>query len=503
MRFKTLLFIILLLITGDLLCLSFWNFPQRDDYILNFLYHHLGFWGVQSWIYHNNTGRYFSSFIGAVFASKGFLYAHYYLHSQLLIMGTIAGMIFMSRRLLKRLLNYSLSYASALLYSLVFFLVFLSIAPEVSTALFWFSSSVTYQTGNILLLFFIGSVVEVVYPGNSFRRTIFAVVSAGLIFLIMGTNELSALLVSFLFIPVIWMLWRRRRVSAPVSLVWILTLGLSLFFLFHAPGIALRTRSIPVHNPVSAIGSALFWLATSFWFSFKVPLFWFFEIDMFFIGTLFKSDKPAVPLEGFINLPIKKMITRVLLTEIVALIPILYAMNGSLPLRGLNTIVFINLILMTGLSFFLGRRNSGPEIGFFSRLLPKMKYILYILVIFANPFFYQLIQTNLSGYFYHQVMRQNIRILQQSEDLGLKSAHVPDFDTAMIKILNAEFGKNLRSIVKNEIIQKPSLIYFNYSGGKSFPDSYLLDYYGLDSLYIGNHLFTKKILNREINLNTQ
>ncbi len=502
MRSKTFLFFILLIITGDILFLSFWNFPQTDDYILNLLYHHLGFWGVQSWIYNHNTGRYFSSFIGALSGYRDFLYSHYYLHSLILILGTLGGLIFMGRRVLRRLLNYSIPIASAVLYSLLFFLVFLSVAPEVSTAFFWFSSSVTYQTANILLLFFIVSVFEVVYSENFLRRTIFVLVSGGLLFLVMGTNELSALLVSILFIPVIWLLWRRSLISVPVSLIWILTLALSLFFLFHGPGIALRTKSIPVHNPFSAMASAIFWLATSFWYSFRVPLFWLFEIDIFFLGTvILKSGKPAIHPDPVGNLPVKKMVIGGLVLEFVALFPILYAMNGSMPLRALNVIVFINLVLFTGLSFYLGIKNFGIQTGFLSRFLPKVKYIVYILLIFANPFLYQFIQTDLSGYFYHQVMSRKLGILEQSRRLGMRSARIPDFHTAMNDVLNGGFGRHFRSIVKDEIFQKPSLTWFHPSGAEGHQDSYLLDYYGLDSLYIGNRLFTGKILDQKISRN--
>jgi hypothetical protein len=52
---------------------SFWNMPSADDYIILDLRQKHSFLGLQNWVYHNWTGRYFSTLISVAFSKQTYL----------------------------------------------------------------------------------------------------------------------------------------------------------------------------------------------------------------------------------------------------------------------------------------------------------------------------------------------------------------------------------------------------------------------------------------------
>jgi len=494
MKSRDLLLTVLLFFSAFMLFISGWSFPRLDDYLLFYLKRNWGFWGMQAWIYHHNSGRYLSSFIGACFSYDHFLTGHYYLHSIFLILFTIAAMYWTISKMMGLVLHYPLSPKINLLYALLFFLVSLAVTPEIFTAYYWFSSAVTYQTGNILCVLLAGFAAESIFGPGKKRRLFFTAITACTIMLINGTNELVALLLPGLFLSAIIPMVKWGFVSKKKAILLTLVFVVSLFFLFLAPGISHRAHEFSDHSLIWSLGTGLFWLASSWWYLFKVPLCWLFLGDVFFGGMLIGRNDQEIPfLVNLKQISLKRGIMMVAGWEFIALFPLVYAVQGSLATRALNVMVFMNLLILTVFALWFGLSRSWvtdhPAMKTFSRY----RYLFYIVLLFSGSLFFQCLQTAISGYFYQKIKSREMATLESAHPLGQTFVRLNNYKTAVKMELQHRYGGKVGVRVRKLLLIKPSLLNFNFSDKAERPNDYELDYYQLDSLTIGregikNHL---------------
>lgn len=491
---KYLLFSGLLFITLLLLYFSFWNVPSMDDYILFYLHQHLGFWGTQKWIYDHNTGRYLSSFLGALFSENNFLYQHYYLHSIILIISTLLA-YFALLKTINRHFVLNTSNLSLTIYSLLFFLLSLTVCPEVSSKYYWFSAAITYQTANILIILIITSLLQACFSKNANRKNAFIILSCFLIVLLNGTNEVSALLFIPLLICALVIIKKLRLLRSDQIGAIIICAVISMGFLLLSPGIFERKNTIPTHGIFTAMASSIFWLAAASWYIIKVPLFWLATIYLHIAGSrLAKKSFIKDELKKINRIPLIRFSLISALVLYLFFLPIAYGMNGSLPYRALNNIAFILLLIFCFAAFYSGYRFPRS----YPLLITKYKYLLFILLILGNNFFFTLIQTTLSGYFYKQVMQQKFSILEAARKHNKKYARIDDYSSAIDSLLQKKYHDHIKIVVRRLIVEKPSLIYFPYENNNYITNSYLLNYYRLDSIDIGGQTIKEKILNTGI-----
>ncbi|ANH80919.1 hypothetical protein A8C56_07935 [Niabella ginsenosidivorans] len=453
---------------------SFWCHPQADDFIGAVLNRKYDFRGFQSYVYQTNSGRYVASFLADFFFRNGFLFRHYYLSPLLFIAGTIAALCYLLKTIAYTLSFQKIPFLQLLFAAFCIGVVVLSVMPEPVSAFFWFSGAATYQTGNILFLVFLSQLLRTAPPGRKQLWNKEVLLLMVITVLLCGCNEPVALLAFCCTLIIISPLLFKS--GYPPLFVGVLSgvFILAIIILLGAPGV--RNRAGALHfnffHILKAGAYTIYWMARALWYLFKTPLFWFFELGVFIFAGSIGSNTAL--WQWFKKVSVARLFWSLLLVNIVALYPVLFASNGSFPYRALNTVVFVNFIL---LSFFTGR--VGVEYPGIVKLsfYEHIRYPVFFLLIFCNGFMTGLLQTALSGYFYNSVMKQQETALQRAATTGVRQ-------------LNMDSYEQERVTVRQLLLQQPEFLYFKpLEDDKTY--QYMLEYYHMDTLREGNRLYYK------------
>ena len=227
------------LVFASLLCLSllkyFWlavyAHPVADDfcYAAKSLGMSLWDWSYSEWIYWN--GRYASNLLmihGPLSWSSDFLSGYRTVPSVLIVL-TFLSFWFLLRRITQR----ALSIGQELLGTMVFLLLYLNLMPDLGEGFYWYTGTVTYQLGSILLLLHLGLLIGM--PSKSLWSILKILLNLILAVVIVGMDEIHMLLMVGLHLSrTLWLIRERKSQLSALLLLLVVTGGALLMYL--APG---------------------------------------------------------------------------------------------------------------------------------------------------------------------------------------------------------------------------------------------------------------------------
>lgn len=470
---KKFLFFAVVVFLLPFILFCFWNVPAADDYMIFSRSLQYSFWGLQAWIYRTWSGRYFSTFLSTVFSYNGFLYSHYYVHTILLLAGTVLSWIFLLKKVNKYFLLKPVSCKSLLLVSLLLLIFEINTIPEPVTAFYWFSSAITYQVPLILLIVLSAVLIELLY---SPQKKSYILLSALLIVLLHGCNESMTLFVLIMSTCAVFCYYFiYKHLPGLISGLYFFSLVNSCFLLF-APGIINRSALIGSSSFLSIIGIAVIKFIIHHWYFLKEPLWW---ACLFFSGS-FVLTNPGLHkqlLSQRLSFPL--ILLLYIATGICIYIPILYVTNGSLPLRTENTICFLySLMSVIIVVVFLSSKLRVSQRP--TPMLYKYRYVLVAILIFSTANMKKVTDSLLSGLFYKQVMQERIDMLEAAKRQQVDEVNLDDYQTAVTAQIRKYPFLN-RHLFKEIIVKPPPIICFQ----NDFYDlSYIKELYSIKKMTI-------------------
>ena len=255
-RFQIILTLLCSVLLLSLIILAFYNHPSADDFFALSCRKANGFWQMQCYIFNSWGGRYTSNAISTIFTTNQFLFYHYYLHTALLIVLQVFSFYFLIFNINRHYLNECLSFSTKFFLSIFFTVTCLSCVIELNTALYWFSSSVTYQFSLISLCITVGLFIRYLF---SCKKYIIMVLLAISIFITTGTNEVVVLLqILLLFTIYLFSNKNSSKIDAGKILL-LLVIILSLIFSFSSEGNSSRLELISGNRNLVYIVFSLFY----------------------------------------------------------------------------------------------------------------------------------------------------------------------------------------------------------------------------------------------------
>ena len=451
-----------------LFLLSFFSFPQQDDFVLSQFQRPDGFWGLQKWVYFNNTGRYTSTFIGALFSINDFLYENYFLHTWLLLFFHFFSNYYLLSRVIKYLAGRQNNFTETAFYSLILFYVSINAFPLKADALFWFSSAITYHVPVILLTVLFGLVIDFIFRPSSF---IFSVITLFIVF-INGTNEFMALLVSTGTF-VLGLVAFKNRMITPLQLMilWFVT-GISLLILMLAPGINMRQELMPGFNFFYSFGSFIFFEGFVFSKLLASGLFVYFCID---IGMR-KSLLPPFADKVLKGSSITCFFIALICVKSFSLLTILFFTHGSLPDRVFNNVSFADLFLIIFLLQMMKNR-----LGFLNNTWLAHRYVIYCILVLSSTLSTGIFNDIISGYYHKKANNERIEAIKAAAFTKDKKAIVFSHEEYIKKYLS---NASLPFRAKQVALQKPVLLWHPYEYNDRISLKCMLGFYGINTIVL-------------------
>jgi hypothetical protein len=464
---------------------AFFNSMAADDYLFYFWYRSKGFFTVQADLYHGWAGRYTSAFIIGCFVRLDLPGRYPWLPVLFYFAATWAALWYLCTVLCRNFMPVSRMHMLQAA-SILFFLC-LYVQADIATGFYWFSSAVVYQTGFVLFLVFVATLI-----GRITSLPVFSVKDLFLILLIVliaGCNEVIAVFLP-LFLMSIVLACRFYDRSVPLFL-W-LCVAISIvagIFIMLTSGVLYVRR--PLLNADTGYLRVLpiigFQTIAVLYYIFKEPIFWLVAILSFGLGVRLS---PAGPFgSGGILAPFRRkniflpgLLTMVALL-VLSLTAFLMASRGSIPPRTLNNLSDLLVCLILTICFLTGVNKSGlPVRAFIPRLSPALGLGILIAVTLSSTNYLAAWKTVFSGYFYHAVLADRDRLLRTAAVEHQHSAIVLAYDAALQEKIDAVFPRGVFKSVQTILQDKPALLYF-FDGAGSGDRGYA-QFYGLDSIIL-------------------
>ncbi|HEX5154651.1 MAG TPA: DUF6056 family protein [Parafilimonas sp.] len=482
---KILLAGVLVIFFFPLIVLPFFNHPFADDYYNGFQLNTGGFMHYQTFMYLNWTGRFAATFIWSLFEYKGFLYNHYYLHSLLLLFLNFISIFFLINVTDKYILKENFRLSNKLLFSFLFLALEICSLPELSTFLFWFTSSITYYLPVILVQAEIALFIVFFNSGNTITKNICAVLLPLLVFMIIGFNELFILIQLALF-GILFYLKLHTKCQRIFILFIVLSFAAGSALLLLAPGNQARSGLINSRSIFSGLAAISYNSFETLWSIFKNPLIWFTGIVIFgFAARTYSQQNRYINKLSQKRLFIPGAIFLFLLACIVLAV---IALKGRLiPDRYLNPVSCCMLLLLLP-CFFIAGVNNSSRISF---QLPATKDIvihaLLIIVLLCNTYIANAYKSLVIAPVYDNILTERESALKQAAQEN-KTAVVKDYYTALSELLKTKYSS--ATVTFQQLIQeKPPLLFFEDDLTDDYSISVLKKYYGLDSVLVERNNF--------------
>ena len=471
-----------------LLVLSFFNHATADDYFALLHERQSGFWGFQHFIYFHWGGRYFSSLIAAIFSQNSFLISHYYVHTVFLLLLTGIATYFLVTVVNRYLINKSITKRDRIIFSLLISVNLYGAYPELSTALYWFSSAVTYQTSVILLMLMAAFMIVFLQEINKRIRTTALCGLVLLIIAINGSSEVAAILSAVVMVVIL--ITNKAKVKDKWLSIILLTIvyTVSILVLIIAPGNRERMTVLDGKNIniLLSVASAFYRVFVVYWNLFQSALFWV-SATAIFLYSIHIRNKIFMLQHHKASLKTILLFLAVwTILLLIVLIPILLLSNGSIPDRALNVLSAASLIVFFAIAFYMGicvkDKNARFVLGNV-QLNYSVATVLLICII-ANNSTKEIAASAMSAKTYHHAMQARENLLSNAKQLNLDSISIPKTDVAMKLVLQTGNAANQKAMLKEWMQQKPSLLFI--SDDMETPESrkILQDYYRIKSITI-------------------
>lgn len=352
MRSKIYILILLnILIIGPILFLSFYNYPSADDFSYGAALKSKDFFEVQIERYLNWTSRYFATAVLSLSPITFGTIKYFGLYTVLFLVLNFCAFYYLFRSL-------KLNLIKNILLSLSLMSIYTTLLTSLSENYFWLAGSVTYYVPSIFILFFIGSIINILNKNLVLDKFILLVS----IFIIGGCVEIYlgyALIILFLFIVGSKLL--NNKLNSFLVLSFLILLSLVLFVVL-SPGN--HARSEVSHSNLSNLDLIVMSLRKVCVINIRYTLFAF-----VLIFTLFKILDLHIKT---LKLNVFYLVSMMLLFQFIGSFVAIYSLKYYYPPRVENILVFTTIIFLV---FIINNLTSFIRI--------KMAYVYILAVLFT------------------------------------------------------------------------------------------------------------------------
>ena len=458
--------------------LSFWNHPSTDDFNIGILDKSLSFSQIQSFYYFHWSGRYAYGVLATWAASGGFLYHHYWIFAAVFLLLTFFSFLFAIVQVNKYLVQNKCSFVVSVIIAALLLVLELHVIPEIKTQFYWFTSALTYQAPLILLVMMSGFLIRLFC--NKYSTAFNFSMVLILDFLANGFNEMTSFLI--LIIASI-LLIMHLYFNAGKKLIPLLLYGCNLIFfsvMVLSPGMWHREGGYPARSFIVSMAVGVGNFVAVNWSFLKEPLWWFMFIVVAYWSVKHQGLYKNRLVQWLQQLSILKTIALYLITGLMIFIPTFIGAHGSLPLRAQNGPCFmlaLSVLLLVHIKF---SSDSYQSVAIFRENYNlKYRWLLFSVLIFTTSVSAELVQSLISGYFYHGVMREReTRLFNADKGAAL---YIDELDLSLKKKMKETFPGNVPVTLEQMIKQKPALLFVEDYLDQ---DSIIKYVYGVDKLVI-------------------
>ncbi len=345
--------------------ISFFNNPTADDFCYNCKSRDLGFWNAQLSWYIDWSGRYFSS---AILSIKPLVSDSFLIYKLIPVILLIS--LFTSIYYLSSLLFVNLKKRDFFILTFFILTLYLIQMPSISQGFYWLAGSITYQLSNILAILLFCFLIKLIET-NERKYLILSIIFA---FLVIGSNEASMLLISFLIgVIFIFKSIQQKKINFSILILLIFVVIFSAIVI-NSPGNTIRASYYPNKNQIFyAIYKSI--LAVKSYLGIWLP----FIIVFTFIFFDYFNKKIEIKTSKIFS------INPIIVFLIVFSIPFIGFFTGYWsvgripPFRTINIIYFyflIGLIYFAFIVFFKLKQNENDFITYSK----WVKYLLFIII---------------------------------------------------------------------------------------------------------------------------
>jgi len=347
--------------------ISFFNNPTADDFCYNCKSRDLGFWNAQLSWYNDWSGRYFSS---AILSIKPLVSDSFILYKLIPVLLLIS--LFSSIYYLSSLLLVNLKKRDFFIFTFFILVMYLIQMPSISQGFYWLAGSITYQLSNILAILLFCFLIKLV-DSNEKKYLILSIFFA---FLVIGSNEVSMLLISYLIgVIFIFKSIQQKKINFSILVLLVFVIIFSVIVI-KSPGNSIRDSSYPNKNQIFyAIYKSI--LAVKSYLGIWLP----FIIVFTFIFFDYFNKKIEIRTSKIFD------VNPILVFFIVFSIPFIgfftgyWSIGRTPPFRTINIIYFyflIGLIYLTFVVFFMVKRNKKDFITYSKWVKFSLLIIIFI-----------------------------------------------------------------------------------------------------------------------------
>lgn len=344
-----------------LICLSFFAYPQADDFGFANLLNNFGWLGSQINRYETWFGRFSSTMlivsgVGVDFSILCKVFPILILSGYLLAFYLVSGKLFDE-----------VSREFRWIFAITTMFVFVSGMPSLSQGIYWFTGAATYAPANIAVLIFL-SLFDSIHKNKNYILLILLGV------FIIGANEVAMILLMFFIGGSLLTDYKNKKIWLMFGIFAIFSLIVVL-----SPGNAMRSQMfVRNHNLLVSVFKSS---KTLLFLMFKWlcnPLLWCALLFFFYFKSKFQF-KVIVP-----NVRPWIIIVFMLFLMFCTLFPAFWSMNGRPPERALNSTYLIFLFFVFYLTNFLKSDSLITKIISKKWIVPVLSVWLCVNIYVAN-----------------------------------------------------------------------------------------------------------------------
>lgn len=223
--------ILVIALLSPFFCLAFFTIPSIDDYQFAQYVREHGLLGTPIHYYQVWTGRFSAMTLLSLHASL----LDYVLSYRVIIL----LMMLLSWHAIFYFIRSSLQIKGvlkSLLFSGMLLFAYVSIMPEMVQGFFWVPGAITYQLGNLLMLYFSGIVLKYFFQEEATIPWYAGLANALLIVVVCGLNETAMVLMCFISgSAILYYVLKHKRINAWLAIYFLLAMASSIA-VYVAPG---------------------------------------------------------------------------------------------------------------------------------------------------------------------------------------------------------------------------------------------------------------------------
>lgn len=353
------------------LVISVFNNPFADDFCYHNKSRDLGFWKAQSYWYNEWSGRYFAS---AILSLKSLISESFLVYKLIPIL--LICLLFIALYLLSSAVFSTYNKRDLLVITFFILSIFIAQMPSIVEGFYWLAGAVTYQLSNILTLFFLFFLIELITT----KKNKFLILSTVFSFFIIGSNEISMLLLStIVFIIFGYKSIQQRKINLQLLTIVIAIIIFSVFEI-TAPGNYVRSSEFPQKKQLFySLFKSVYHLIDSL--AIWLPLIF---LSLLVLFDHFKNNLASINSSLFKVNPLIICIT-VLAIPFIGFFIGYWSMGWILPPRAINTI-YLYFLLGTVYLFFVLFVTTKQHNSLFVDLSKWAKKILFFIILIQMGF---------------------------------------------------------------------------------------------------------------------